>query len=76
MSDDQTGKTKSQGWEIGVRRTFPISTENAWTLLTTTDANTTSFTTGTLAKGAWHFRVSAFNAAGDSAFTSIVTTSL
>lgn len=29
------GKTKTQGWEIGVRRTFPISPENAWALLMT-----------------------------------------
>jgi hypothetical protein len=27
------GKTKSQGWEIGVRRTFPIGTDKAWELL-------------------------------------------
>jgi uncharacterized protein YndB with AHSA1/START domain len=30
------GKTKTQGWEIGVRRTFPITTEQAWELLMTT----------------------------------------
>lgn len=29
------GLTKTQGWEIGVRRTFPISPEDAWTLLFT-----------------------------------------
>ena len=29
------GKTKTQGWEIGVRRTLPISTEKAWKLLMT-----------------------------------------
>ena len=29
------GKTKTQGWEIGVRRTFPISAGQAWKLLTT-----------------------------------------
>jgi uncharacterized protein YndB with AHSA1/START domain len=29
------GKTKTQGWEIGVRRTFPIGTDKAWKLLTT-----------------------------------------
>ena len=29
------GKTKSQGWEIGLRRTFPIAPERAWELLTT-----------------------------------------
>jgi uncharacterized protein YndB with AHSA1/START domain len=30
-----TGKTKDQGWEIGVRRTFAITPEKAWELLTT-----------------------------------------
>ena len=29
------GKTKTQGWEIGVRRTFPIGTDKAWALLMT-----------------------------------------
>lgn len=29
------GKTKTQGWEIGVRRTFPIGIAEAWTLLMT-----------------------------------------
>ena len=29
------GKTKSQGWEIGVRRTFPIDAVQAWVLLMT-----------------------------------------
>jgi uncharacterized protein YndB with AHSA1/START domain len=29
------GKTKSQGWEIGVRRTFSISPRHAWELLMT-----------------------------------------
>lgn len=29
------GLTKSQGWEIGVRRTFPMSAEKAWKLLMT-----------------------------------------
>lgn len=29
------GKTKSQGWEIGVRRTFPIGAGRAWLLLMT-----------------------------------------
>ncbi len=29
------GKTKSQGWEIGVRRTLPVSVGEAWTLLMT-----------------------------------------
>jgi uncharacterized protein YndB with AHSA1/START domain len=28
------GQTKSQGWEIGVRRTLPIAPEKAWELLT------------------------------------------
>ncbi len=30
-----TGKTKSQGWEIGVRRTLPIQIDMAWELLMT-----------------------------------------
>jgi uncharacterized protein YndB with AHSA1/START domain len=29
------GKTESQGWEIGVRRTFPIGAGRAWLLLMT-----------------------------------------
>ena len=29
------GKTETQGWEIGVRRTLPVSAEKAWKLLTT-----------------------------------------
>lgn len=29
------GKTKGQGWEIGVRRTLPIRTDAAWELLMT-----------------------------------------
>lgn len=29
------GKTKSQGWEIGVRRTFPVSPAKAWMLMMT-----------------------------------------
>ena len=29
------GKTKDQGWEIGVRRTLAISADHAWNLLTT-----------------------------------------
>ncbi|MBI5931723.1 MAG: SRPBCC domain-containing protein [Chloroflexi bacterium] len=29
------GKTKGQGWEIGVRRTLPIGTNVAWELLMT-----------------------------------------
>jgi uncharacterized protein YndB with AHSA1/START domain len=31
----RVGKTKSQGWEIGVRRTFPVAPEKAWELLMT-----------------------------------------
>lgn len=30
-----TGKTKDQGWEIGVRRTFAITPQRAWELLMT-----------------------------------------
>lgn len=36
--DDQrapTGKTKDQGWEIGVRRTFGVDAERAWEVLMT-----------------------------------------
>jgi uncharacterized protein YndB with AHSA1/START domain len=29
------GKTKTQGWEIGVRRTFPVKANKAWELLMT-----------------------------------------
>ena len=29
------GKTKEQGWEIGVRRTFPVGTSRLWEALTT-----------------------------------------
>ena len=29
------GFSKSQGWEIGLRRTFPVSAEQAWTMLMT-----------------------------------------
>ena len=47
-----------------------------WTLLATTGANATTFTTGSLAKGAWHFRVSAFNPNGDSPFSNVVSVSL
>lgn len=36
MSEDTpVGKTMSQGWEIGVRRTLPVSVEHLWALLTT-----------------------------------------
>ncbi len=31
------GQTKSVGFQIGVRRTFPISQEQAWALITTTE---------------------------------------
>jgi uncharacterized protein YndB with AHSA1/START domain len=29
------GKTKGQGWEIGVRKTFPVGTGRLWEVLTT-----------------------------------------
>ena len=36
MSENKpVGLTRDQGWEIGVRRTLPISTDHAWNLLTT-----------------------------------------
>ncbi len=31
----QVGKTKGQGWEIGVRKTFPVGTGRLWEALTT-----------------------------------------
>jgi uncharacterized protein YndB with AHSA1/START domain len=31
------GKTKSVGFEIGVRKTFPVSLENAWSLFFSTE---------------------------------------
>ena len=34
--DSPVGKTKTQGWEIGVRRTFPVNVDRAWELLITT----------------------------------------
>ena len=34
-SGTPVGKTKAQGWEIGVRRTFPITMDRAWELLVT-----------------------------------------
>lgn len=38
MGNDRIiGQTKSVGFQIGVRRTFPISQEQAWALLTTTE---------------------------------------
>jgi len=33
MTDRPVGKTKDQGWEIGVRRTFPISPATAWEIM-------------------------------------------
>lgn len=30
-----TGPTASQGWTVGIRRTFPINTDRAWELLFT-----------------------------------------
>lgn len=47
-----------------------------WTLLATAAADATSFTTGTLGRGTWHFRVSAFNADGESPFSNTVTINL
>lgn len=36
MSEKTTvGKTKGQGWEIGVRKTFPVGTGQLWEALTT-----------------------------------------
>lgn len=35
MSRQPVGKTKEQGWEIGVRRTFPVTSEQAWELMVT-----------------------------------------
>lgn len=35
MEPTPVGKTKGQGWEIGVRRTLPITSEKAWQLLVT-----------------------------------------
>jgi chitodextrinase len=37
-----------------------------WTLLATTGANVTSYTTGQLATGTWYFKVAGFDANGDS----------
>lgn len=31
----EVGNTKTQGWEFGIRRTFPISSEQLWELITT-----------------------------------------
>lgn len=37
MSGDQTGKTRDAGWQIGVSRTLPVSLDEAWAYLTSTD---------------------------------------
>jgi hypothetical protein len=34
-SKTPVGHTTSQGWEIGIRRTFPLSADQAWELLFT-----------------------------------------
>lgn len=31
----ETGNTRTQGWEVGVRRTLPLTPEQAWAALTT-----------------------------------------
>jgi uncharacterized protein YndB with AHSA1/START domain len=35
MTTRSIGNTKTQGWEVGVRRTLPVSAEKAWKLLMT-----------------------------------------
>lgn len=35
MTSRSIGDTKTQGWEVGVRRTLPVSAEKAWKLLMT-----------------------------------------
>lgn len=35
MDDHLVGKTKDQGWEVGVRRTFSITADQAWVLVMT-----------------------------------------
>lgn len=35
MNHTLVGKTKTQGWEIGVSRTFPIKPDKAWKLMMT-----------------------------------------
>lgn len=35
MNRQPVGKTKDQGWEIGVRRTFPVTAEHVWELMVT-----------------------------------------
>lgn len=48
MGNDRIiGQTKSVGFQIGVRRTFPISQEQAWALLTTTEGVRTWLGEGT-----------------------------
>ena len=47
-----------------------------WTLTATMAANATSYTTGSLARGTWYFRVSAFNDAGASLLTGVVSVSV
>lgn len=41
------GQTKSVGFQIGVRRTLPISQEQAWALITTTEGVRTWLGEGT-----------------------------
>jgi len=43
---------------------------------TTTAANASTFSTGTLAGGSWYFRVAAFNALGDSDSSNVLTMTL
>ena len=38
--------------------------------------STQSYTTGNLATGPWYFRVSAYNASGDSAFSNTATVTI
>jgi uncharacterized protein YndB with AHSA1/START domain len=35
VSDQALGQTKDAGWEVGVRRTLPISADRAWELIAT-----------------------------------------
>lgn len=35
MTEKQVGETASAGWQIGVRRTLPVTQEQAWELLMT-----------------------------------------
>jgi hypothetical protein len=48
----------------------------AWQLLTTTGTDLQTYTTDSLAKGQWSFRVSAFNFAGESGDSNIVAIAL